>query len=71
MPTSLTRGLGAAFAFAAIGGTASADLTAQDVWSDWKEYLSSAGYAVDGDERMAGDVLTIENLSVTMQASAP
>ncbi|MBJ6372892.1 DUF2125 domain-containing protein [Sedimentitalea arenosa] len=68
MTTSLTRGLGAAFAFAAIGGTASADLTAQDVWSDWKEYLSSAGYAVDGDERMAGDVLTIENLSVTMQA---
>lgn len=66
MTVKFERALGAALVFAATTQAAQADLTAQDVWSDWKSYLSSAGYAVSGDEVMSGNTLTINNMAVTM-----
>lgn len=66
MTVNFTRGLGAALVFAATAQAAQADLTAQDVWSDWKNYLSSAGYAISGDEQISGDVLTINNMTLSM-----
>ncbi|MDK3071592.1 DUF2125 domain-containing protein [Sedimentitalea sp. JM2-8] len=60
------RGLAAAIAYVAASQVAHADLTGQDVWSDWKAYMSSAGYTISGEERTSGNVLTIDNMSVSM-----
>ncbi|MBI6629649.1 DUF2125 domain-containing protein [Pontibaca salina] len=44
-----------------------ADLTAQDVWSDWRDYMVSAGYEVSGDESMSGDTLTVSDITMRLQ----
>lgn len=43
-----------------------ADLTANDVWSDWQTYVSSMGYDITGTETMTGDTLRISNLEYTI-----
>lgn len=50
-------------------GAAQADVTAADVWADWKGYLSSSGYEVAGDESQSGDTLTVSD--VTMKMAIP
>lgn len=56
---------GLVYVFAVQG--ALAQLTAQDVWSDWRSYLTGAGYEIAGAERSSGGVLTVSGLSLTMQ----
>ncbi|MEO0401204.1 MAG: DUF2125 domain-containing protein [Pseudomonadota bacterium] len=46
-----------------------ADLTAADVWADWKSYMSSAGYAVSGSEVSEAGALTINDLTMAMDLS--
>ncbi|MQQ08147.1 DUF2125 domain-containing protein [Epibacterium sp. SM1979] len=41
-----------------------ADVTAQDVWGDWKTYLEGAGYAVSASEAQSGDTLTVSDISI-------
>ena len=67
MTVYLSRGLCAAIACVASTQTAFADLSAQDVWTDWKTYLSSAGYTVSGDEQTSGNVLTVSNIAMSME----
>ncbi|WP_291728995.1 DUF2125 domain-containing protein [Leisingera sp. F5] len=43
-----------------------ADLSAQDVWADWKAYLTSTGYTVSGTEAVSGSTLTISDVSMVM-----
>lgn len=43
-----------------------ADVTAQDVWSDWQEYLAASGYQVSGSEQMSGDTLTVSDITMTL-----
>lgn len=43
-----------------------ADLTAQDVWSDWRDYMSGFGYEVSGSEAMSGNVLTVNDFAMRM-----
>lgn len=45
---------------------ASAELTAQQVWTDWKEYVSGFGYTVEAQENMAGNRLEITELQMDM-----
>lgn len=52
-----------ALTFAA--GTASADLTAADVWGDWRAYLQGLGYAVTAVEEATGGTLSVSD--ITMQ----
>ena len=66
MTARFTRGFGAAFVYVLATQAAYADLTANDVWTDWKDYLASTGYTVTGDEQSSGNSLTISNLSVEM-----
>lgn len=66
MTTFIARSAGAALAYAVATQAAYADLTALDVWSDWKTYLSSAGYTVSGDEQSSGTTLTVQNMTLTM-----
>lgn len=66
MSVYLARGFGAALVYAVAAQAAQADLTAQDVWSDTKSYLTAAGYTVTGDEQGSGNVLTISNMALEM-----
>lgn len=45
---------------------ASADVTAQDIWSDWKAYLAGFGYAVEGQEIVSGDTLAVSDLTMSV-----
>lgn len=57
-------GLGAALL---CGSAASADVTAQQVWDNWKTQIDAYGEGVSvGDETMSGDTLTIESLTMNM-----
>ena len=57
----------AALSLCLSANAAFADLSAQDVWEDWKGYMSSFGYALDGTENMSGDTLTVTDLNMAMQ----
>ncbi len=52
----------------ALGGSAAfADVTAEEVWADWRGYMSDAGYTVDATESRSGDTLTVSGLTMSMQ----
>ncbi|MGH1577990.1 DUF2125 domain-containing protein [Planktotalea sp.] len=48
-----------------LAGAASADVTAKNIWDDWKAYMSGFGYAVEAQEVMSGKTLQISDLSMT------
>ena len=47
-------------------GPVSAELTAEQVWSDWKSYFESFGYEIAASESMSGDTLTVSDMALTM-----
>ena len=49
------------------GSAAYADVTAEQVWQDWKDYMAGFGYEMTADESTSGDTLTVDNLMMTMQ----
>lgn len=57
----------ATMAFFITGSAAYADVTASDVWSDWSSYMAGFGYQMTGDETQSGDILSVENLTMTME----
>ncbi len=63
---SLTRGLSASALVMLSVQAAQADLTAQDVWSDWRAYLMGTGYTVTGTEAMAGSTLTVSDVMLSI-----
>jgi len=67
MMTYLKRGSAAALVLSCTGHGALADLAAQDVWSDWRSYLSGVGYQITASEQTAGGTLTVSNLSMALQ----
>jgi len=66
MSVSLFRGLGFVAPVLLVAQAAHADLSAQDVWSDWKDYMSSTGYEVTASEDLAGDTLTVSDIKMSM-----
>ncbi|WP_397542480.1 DUF2125 domain-containing protein [Roseovarius salis] len=46
---------------------ARADVTAEQVWSDWRGYMADAGYTVRATEERSGDVLTVTDLTMTFE----
>ncbi|WIY26973.1 DUF2125 domain-containing protein [Parasedimentitalea psychrophila] len=60
------RGYGAAFVLVLSSQAALADLSAQEVWDDWKSYLSGTGYDVNGTETLSGGTLTVSDMSMMM-----
>ncbi|WP_406646521.1 DUF2125 domain-containing protein [Aliisedimentitalea scapharcae] len=67
MSVSFARGLSAASIFAISTSTGWADVSPQDVWSDWKSYLTGMGYDISAQESQSGGVLTVSDLSLGMQ----
>ena len=66
MSVFLARGCGAAFVFVLSAQGAMANLSAQEVWDDWKSYLSGTGYEVGGAENLSGGTLTVSDISMKM-----
>ncbi|MEL6888833.1 MAG: DUF2125 domain-containing protein, partial [Pseudomonadota bacterium] len=58
-----------ALALALPATAAWADLTAADVWDDWKSYMEGTGYGVTASEASAGDTLTVSDVAMTMDLS--
>lgn len=57
---------GTALAICMTGSAAFADVTAQDVWGAWKKQMTQAGYALTATEAMSGGVLTLTDISTTI-----
>ncbi len=55
-----------ALALLLVAQTAHADLTPQDVWEDWRTYITGLGNEITADESVSGDTLTVSNLRMTM-----
>jgi len=64
MSVFLARSYGATFILVLSTQGALADLSAQDVWDDWKSYLSGTGYDVNGTENLSGGTLTVSDVSM-------
>lgn len=56
----------AAIGLCMTGSTAIADVTAQDVWQNWKDYMASSGYEVEAEENRSGDTLTVADLTMSL-----
>ncbi|MFY0308310.1 DUF2125 domain-containing protein [Leisingera sp. D0M16] len=66
MSRFFARGGAAAAILVVSAQGALADLSAQDVWADWKAYLTSTGYTVSGTESVSGSTLTVSDVSMVM-----
>jgi hypothetical protein len=63
-----SRHLGStAIAIFITGSAVSADVTAAQVWDDFKSYMESFGYTVTASEQASGNSITLSSLSLTMQ----
>ncbi|MEM9911451.1 MAG: hypothetical protein AAF922_11775, partial [Pseudomonadota bacterium] len=62
-----TSALAFAVAGVFVAGTAQADLTAADVWTDWQGYLASSGYSVTASQSQSGDTLTVSDITLSLE----
>ena len=46
--------------------SASADVSAKDIWTDWQNYMAGFGYSVDGTETMFGNTLKVSDLKMSI-----
>ena len=65
MPSTL-RSLFTSTAFVLTAASASAQVNADQVWSDWMSYAESFGYRMTGSAERDGNVLTISGVIVSM-----
>jgi hypothetical protein len=49
-----------------LANSAVADVTAQDIWSDWQAYMAGFGYSVNATETMSGRTLEITDFKLTV-----
>ncbi|MEO3417241.1 DUF2125 domain-containing protein [Roseovarius sp. CAU 1744] len=49
------------------GSAAFADVTAEQVWNDWKQYMAGFGYDMQAEEDYSAGALTVSNLTMAMQ----
>ena len=49
--------------------TAAADLSAQDVWGDWRAYIEGMGYTVTATEAANGDTLAVNDITAVSPQS--
>ncbi|CUH79359.1 hypothetical protein TRM7557_02356 [Tritonibacter multivorans] len=49
-----------------VAHAAHADVSAQDVWADWKSYMVASGYEITANESLAAGILTITDFEAKM-----
>ncbi|MEM8776770.1 MAG: DUF2125 domain-containing protein [Pseudomonadota bacterium] len=52
-----------------LADTAQAELSAADVWADFKGYMAGSGYQVEAQETQSGDTLTVNELKLSIPVS--
>lgn len=62
----VSRALSAAACLVAVAVPARADLTADQVWDQWRGYMESFGYDVTADTSTTGNSLTVDNMTMVM-----
>ncbi|MDW4498329.1 DUF2125 domain-containing protein [Sulfitobacter sp. D35] len=67
MPVTPRLASATALALVICAPAARADLSADEVWADWKGYLAGMGYEVSGSEAQSGAVLTVSDAALTMR----
>jgi len=65
------RAAAAAALMAAIALPARADVTASEVWGQWKEYFQGFGYSVDATETPTADGIRITDFTMSMPIRMP
>lgn len=50
-----------------VAGAAAADLTAADVWEDWRGYMQGMGYVIEAQETMTDDTLSVSDITVNLR----
>ena len=53
-----------AFGLSLLATTAAADVTATQVWGDWRGYMEGMGYAVDATEMAEGNTLKVSDIAL-------
>ncbi len=71
MNSYFARGSSAALVYVMASNMAMAELSAQDVWSDWRAYMTGAGYEVSASEQVSGGTLVVSDLSLVMTSGSP
>lgn len=66
MKTSLKFASSGALVALLAANPALADVTPEQVWTDFKEYFESVGYEVSGDEAVSSSTMTVSNLVLKM-----
>jgi len=66
MTVHFKRSVGVAALLISTSQFAYAEVTAQDVWADWKGYMTNVGYDVTGTESQSGDTLTVRDMSMSI-----
>lgn len=66
--TSFGKSVAPATALCMLLGTSAAlaDVTAEQVWTDWRNYMTGLGYALETTETRSGDRLTVSGTSMTL-----
>ena len=66
MQSFIKKGGATAIILALSTPVALADITADDVWADWRSYMSDAGYDISASEGRSGNRLTITDMSMSL-----
>lgn len=66
---SLKAAIFSTTSFVFLATSSAADVTAKEIWDDWKSYMSAFGYSVDAEEVISGNTLTVND--VTMRVPMP
>ena len=66
MTAHFRQGVGAAILLISSVQMVNAQVTAQDVWSDWKDYMAGYGYEITGTESLSGNTLTVSGLTMSV-----
>ncbi len=61
----------AALVYILASNVAMAELSAQDVWSDWRAYMTGSGYEVSASEQVSDGTLVVSDLSLVMTTGSP
>ncbi|MCP4817701.1 MAG: DUF2125 domain-containing protein [Shimia sp.] len=61
------RMLASSAGMALLAGTAMADVTAQDVWGNWRAAMQEYGYTMSATEETSGGALMVKNLVLSME----
>lgn len=57
----------AAIGISLAGSAAFADVTAEEVWSDWRSYMEAAGYDLTATETRDGNTLIVSDTTMSME----